>query len=982
MIKKLRYLCTLLLIAVASAAWAADDFAGFTLTGKPTLTGSGTDYSGEITGTDGETWTIALKGTDSSKNPSQGWQSAQGVWQIGANGNMTTATISTSGISGTIKKIEVVNAAYQAKGEISVTVDGESFGETVTMSQWQTVGTATFEGEASGEIIITMAPTEGGRAIYLGGVTVTFDNGSSEELLDPELAFATTSGTVVLGESFVLPQLTNKGDGKVTYSSNNQNVATIDVSSGEVTLVGAGTATITASSSKTETYKAGSATFVLTVENAPIVIVDGTFDFTGTEAYGSGLTPSTDNGYIGNATTWTAGNVTLVPEGKYRWWYNANGNTLRFYVPKDETDEYKAGSMTISVPEGKVITKIVITGGKAFEANVGTYENGTWMGSNNSVVLTCTSNSYVETVTVTYGDGDEPPVVVVPLPTFNPAAGEVETGTTVEIICPDGADGVEYSFDQSNWTEYKTPIEITEAITIYAQAYDEEGNYSDVVSAAYTIKQDVPAYETVTLPYEVDFTKGQEKFKIEDKTLPEGLNYVWSQSSSYGMKASAYVGNTNYASESWLVSPIVDLSENTGEANLAFEHAVNFFSSIDKAKEEATVWVREEGGSWSKLSINYPETLSWSFVQGGTVDLSSYNGKKIQVGFKYVSTTEKAGTWEIKNFNIIAGEVIEKQEAGLSYDVESFTATIGEENEFPVLNNPHNLTGITYRVTNESYATIDATTGEITLVAPGQTTVYAKFDGNDDYKECEVKYVLVVKEKSVAGTEKYELVSDVSTLAAGDIIIIVDNDKLKAISTTQNPNNRAATDVKEEADGSIIPSNLVAIIELGGEVDAWTFKVTNGETLGYLYAAGATSNNYLRTQAEVNVKAQSNIAIDEEGLATVLFNIDGTSDKEPRNKLRYNNVNGGIFACYGTGSETGDPVRIYRKVSSTETHSGNVNGDPDGKVDIADVTALVNIIVNNSDPTPEQLAAGDFDNSRTLTVEDVEPLVNKILGNQ
>ena len=107
MIKKLRYLCTLLLIAVASAAWAADDFAGFTLTGKPTLTGSGTDYSGEITGTDGETWTIALKGTDSSKNPSQGWQSAQGVWQIGANGNMTTATISTSGISGTIKSITI-----------------------------------------------------------------------------------------------------------------------------------------------------------------------------------------------------------------------------------------------------------------------------------------------------------------------------------------------------------------------------------------------------------------------------------------------------------------------------------------------------------------------------------------------------------------------------------------------------------------------------------------------------------------------------------------------------------------------------------------------------------------------------------------------------------------------------------------------------------------------------------------------------------
>lgn len=963
MIKKLRYLCTLLLIAVASAAWGQSQ-SSLVFTAK---------CGGVGTADDGASWVVSSDAEESNFDSTKGVHFGTGKLPV------SYLELSTSDIEGTITKI-VVNAsgASGTSALLGVTVGGVDFGSTQSLTS--TATEYSFEGSASGEIKVRLSQASATKALYVKSIVVTYNNGAVTELLDPELAFVTTSATITLGDEFVLPELTNKGDGAVTYFSSNQNVATVD-DNGIVDVKGAGTTVITAKSALTETYKAGSADFTLTVNNAPIVIVDGTYDFTGTEAYGSGLTPSTDNGYIGNATTWTAGNVTLVAEGKYRWWYNANGNTLRFYVPKDETDEYNAGSMTISVPEGKVITKIVITGGKAFEANVGTYENGTWTGSNNSVVLTCTSNSYVETVTVTYGDGDEPPVVVVPVPTFNPEAGEVEAGTTVEIICPDGADGVEYSFDKSNWTEYTTPIEITEATTIYAQAYDEEGNYSEVVSAAYTIKQDVPAYETVTLPYEVDFTKGQEKFKIEDKTLPEGLNYVWSQSSSYGMKASAYVGNTNYASESWLVSPLVDLSENTGEANLAFEHAVNFFSSIDKAKEEATVWVREEGGSWSKLSINYPETLSWSFVQGGTVDLSSYNGKKIQVGFKYVSTTEKAGTWEIKNFNIIAGEVIEKQEAGLSYDVESFTATIGEENEFPVLNNPHNLTGITYRVTNESYATIDATTGEITLVAPGQTTVYAKFDGNDDYKECEVKYVLVVKEKSVAGTDKYELVTDASTLAAGDIIIIVDNDKLKAISTTQNPNNRAATDVKEEADGSIIPSNLVAIIELGGEVDAWTFKVTNGETLGYLYAAGATSNNYLRTQAEVNVKAQSNIAIDEEGLATVLFNIDGTSDKEPKNKLRYNNVNGGIFACYGTSSETGDPVRIYRKVTSTETHSGNVNGDPDGKVDIADVTALVNIIVNNSKPTAEQLAAGDFDNNGTLTVDDVEALVQKILSN-
>ena len=976
MIKNLRYLCTLLLIAVASAAWAADDFAGFTLTGKPTLTGSGTDYSGEITGTDGETWTIALKGTDSSKNPSQGWQSAQGVWQIGANGNMTTATISTSGISGTIKKIEVVNAAYQAKGEISVTVDGESFGETVTMSQWQTVGTATFEGEASGEIIITMAPTEGGRAIYLGGVTVTFDNGSSEELLDPELAFATTSGTVVLGESFVLPQLTNKGDGKVTYSSNNQNVATIDVSSGEVTLVGAGTATITASSSKTETYKAGSATFVLTVENAPIVIVDGTFDFTGTEAYGSGLTPSTENVYIGNATTWTAGYVTLVAEGKYRWWYNANGNTLRFYVPKDETDEYNAGSMTISVPEGKVITKIVITGGKAFEANVGTYENGTWTGSNNSVILTCTAGSNVETVTVTYGDGSDTPVV--PAPTFNPAAGEVEAGTTVEIICPDGADGVEYSFDQSNWTEYKTPIEITEAITIYAHAYDEEGNYSEVVSAAYTIKQDVPGpgeYETVAVPYTVDFTQGQDKFVVEDVANELGVD-IWTQGSSYGMTATSYVQlegeekKSNHDGESWLVSPIIDLSENTA-ASLAVTDQVNKF--FGDYTQELGIFVREENDNWNKLDVTYSKpSNTWGGWEDRVVDLTSYVGKKIQIGFYYKGTETSAGTYELKSFSVTAEEPVIKKDAELSYSVSTFTATIGEDVEFPVLNNPNELEGITFSSSHEDVATVDEN-GTVTLVAAGQTTIKASFAGNDDFMEGDASYMLVVKEKEVAGTDKFELIEDVSDLKVDDVIIIafvgditeneVTTSYSYALSTTQNANNRAAYEVTVNEDGTITPGSTIQKITLE---DGWYFNVGDG----YLYAASSKSN-WLRTETDADDNAKADISIIENGDATIIFQGENT-----RNHLRFNpNTQNGapLFSCYSETSSQALP-QIYRKVASTETLLGDVNGDE--TVDVADVTALVNALKNGEEPS-----AGDVDHDNDLDAEDVKALVEMILSN-
>ena len=148
-------------------------------------------------------------------------------------------------------------------------------------------------------------------------------------------------------------------------------------------------------------------------------------------------------------------------------------------------------------------------------------------------------------------------------------------------------------------------------------------------------------------------TDGQGSFTIENKKdLPEGLTYIWSYDSKYGMKASGYASNTNFDSESWLISPVIDLSSATKPV-LTFRHALNFFSSVAKAKEEATLWVKAEGGEWTQLSgVAYPDSLSWTFVDSGDVDLSAYAGKKVQIAFKYVSTAEKAGTWEVDDFAI------------------------------------------------------------------------------------------------------------------------------------------------------------------------------------------------------------------------------------------------------------------------------------------------------------------------------------------
>lgn len=66
--------------------------------------------------------------------------------------------------------------------------------------------------------------------------------------------------------AFDLNAKTN-GDGKLTYSSSNANVATVD-SAGKVTIKGAGTANITISASATDLSKAASKTITLTVNKA------------------------------------------------------------------------------------------------------------------------------------------------------------------------------------------------------------------------------------------------------------------------------------------------------------------------------------------------------------------------------------------------------------------------------------------------------------------------------------------------------------------------------------------------------------------------------------------------------------------------------------------------------------------------------------------------------------------------------------------
>lgn len=144
---------------------------------------------------------------------------------------------------------------------------------------------------------------------------------------------------------------------------------------------------------------------------------------------------------------------------------------------------------------------------------------------------------------------------------------------------------------------------------------------------------------------------GITNWTFDNVTVPSALSYdIWQwkeYNSAYYLNASAFANGTNYDSEAWAISPIIDLTSATA-VSAAFDHAAKFQTTCTTLCGFA---VREEGSSiWHMLTIpTWPAAGAWTFTNSGAIDLTAYIGKKVQVGFKYASSTAGADTWEIRD---------------------------------------------------------------------------------------------------------------------------------------------------------------------------------------------------------------------------------------------------------------------------------------------------------------------------------------------
>lgn len=220
------------------------------------------------------------------------------------------------------------------KGGVAGTIKYSS-NNTAVVRVDESTGAVTF-GETFGTATITALFTPNDAVKYKESSASYTINYKEKERIETTLAFVETEGSVKLGETFTLPELTlTTADGEVlagktfTYKSSAPEVASIDEKTGEVKILSAGTTVLKAKFVDPEDkYKSSTAEFTLKVidPNTPNTIVfsaaDGSFKNVG------GYSGAKDVVFVsasGDNYTFNLTECMKASKPKYGWLQMKNG---------------------------------------------------------------------------------------------------------------------------------------------------------------------------------------------------------------------------------------------------------------------------------------------------------------------------------------------------------------------------------------------------------------------------------------------------------------------------------------------------------------------------------------------------------------------------------------------------------------------------------------------------------------------------------
>ena len=307
--------------------------------------GGHSSYGG-CTGSISANGTLTIKSYDNSYTYTLG--SGYNAWKIGKKTTMVGLAWQTEYYfyRANVKDdqtwtISAANAAYTGSGVAGYTISGDHYG-TLT-AKYTGINNTTYDSTSAPSAVgdYTVTVTYAGNDSYNSrsqsvNFSITKGKGS--------ISYSTTSVSKTYGNGTFTNTLTKNGDGSVTYSSSNTNVATVNSSTGQVTIKGAGTATIkaTVSDGTNYSYETNTASYTLTVGKAGI---NPSVSMTGW-TYGSTASNPSVSGNPGNGTPTYQYKVSTAADSAYSNTKPSNAGTYTVKATIPATANYNGGTAT------------------------------------------------------------------------------------------------------------------------------------------------------------------------------------------------------------------------------------------------------------------------------------------------------------------------------------------------------------------------------------------------------------------------------------------------------------------------------------------------------------------------------------------------------------------------------------------------------------------------------------------------------------
>lgn len=189
---------------------------------------------------------------------------------------------------------------------------------------------------------------------------------------------------------------------------------------------------------------------------------------------------------------------------------------------------------------------------------------------------------------------------------------------------------------------------------------------------------------------------------------------------------------------------IITISNNTG----AYGDFILYFKDHNK-NTEVSIW---QGNKYNTIKANDNDNETYTInVAKGT--------KQIKLSFKTENNSSKTSYIDNIILKAPTSSITSSPDAELSFNQQEMSAAVGTTyNSSQLLSNPNSLP-IKWYSSNQATATVDAS-GNVTPHFIGSTTIYAFFEGNNDYAYQAVSYKLTTRREPLNNEVYYDGFAD------------------------------------------------------------------------------------------------------------------------------------------------------------------------------------------------------------------------------